>query len=184
MCLYISNIWANYKVSQDRTKLRGGTGSALSCTTKKLETFFVVQGGMLSVPPRFSNIVLVCILPSACNCIFVWYLRKFTNGKSSPHFAWYLEKSPVLWGGILYAKVLFFVCRNYCFWWSYVMFFCDCMICNATYFCKFASANWLVFWFYHTLHSLLFTIFLLEITTHALHVVHFVESMTICSVVW
>ena len=123
MCVYINNIWANYKVSQDRTKLRGGTGSALSCTTKKLETFFVVQGGMLSVPPRFSNIVLVCILPSACNCVFVCKLRKFTNGKRSHHFAWYLDKSQVLRCGILYAKVLFLVCRNYCFWWSYIMFF-------------------------------------------------------------
>ena len=126
MCLYINNIWANYKVSQDRTKLRGGTGSALSCTTKKLETFFVVQGGMLSVPPRFSNIVLVCILPSACNCIFVGQLRKFTNGRRSPlpclvpwkitcTLRWYFVSKGNMFG---VSQLLFLVIICYvCLWW-------------------------------------------------------------------
>ena len=134
MCLYINNIWANYKVSQDRTKLRGGTGSALSCTTKKLETFFVVQGGMLSVPPRFSNIVLVCSVPSACNCVFVLQLRKFTYGIRSPLPCLVPWKITCTWRWYFVRKSNIFGVSQLLFWLIICYVFCDGMICNATYF--------------------------------------------------
>ena len=48
------------------TFLRGGTGSTASCTNQKhFNVFWFVQGAVLSVPPRFSNRVIIAPGPSA-----------------------------------------------------------------------------------------------------------------------
>ena len=80
----------NYQIQQANKTHKCGVGLAARflAHTKQLKVVFVVQGAMLSVPPRFSVIVLVCSDPSACNYVFTYNCEHVCM--AFPHFVGYL----------------------------------------------------------------------------------------------